>query len=283
MEVIKPDTIIKNLEDAVINPYINLKPIVGIVSSTDPTRNENYYIQQIQKCAEFFNTEVIVKQAKSLVQASQFLNDFKRDPYMCGIINAADFGNGNQSLNDTIPVRLDVNCYSAATAGQFIKSTDPVSYRLGPCGAIAACKVLEYSGMDMERKRIAILGYSSRFCRPVAETLCRKKAIITVYPEILEDINLSNYDIVISSLFDKRRCLVPELWKDGFNRTTHIIDAGTNTDEEGRTLGNLLLEDFIPYNVSVAPLIGCIDKLALIVLFAKLFKNAAQINGVFYE
>lgn len=258
MEVIKPDEIIKNLEEAVITPYINLKPIVGIISSSSPSLNEAYYIRQIKRCAEHYNTEVVVKQAKNLVQASQLLNDFKREPYMCGIINAADFGNGNQSLNDTIPVRMDVNCYSALTAGQFIKSSDPVSYRLGPCGAIAACKVLEYSNIDIERKRIAILGHSSRFCRPMAETLCRRKGIITVYPEILkDDMNLSEYDIVISSLFDERRCLVPDLWKDGFSRTEYVIDAGTNTDKEGRTLGNLLLEDFIPYDVSIAPLIGC--------------------------
>lgn len=283
MRIIKPDKIISGLKDAVIIPNIHLNPVLGIIISENATLNEKYYVEKICEYGEKFNTKVIVKKAKNLVQASQFLNEFKRDPYMCGILNISNFGNGNQNLNDMIPTRLDVNCYSSATNGQFIRSEDPISYRLGPCAAVAAYKVLEYEEISLENKKVAILGHSIQVGRPLAEMMCGKNAIVTVYPSIPNNINLSEYDIVLSSLFEHGQCITPNLWKDGLEKTSYIIDIGTNTNENGETLGNLLLEDFVNYKVSIAPLVGCIDQLTLIALLAKLFKNSAQINGVFYE
>ena len=283
MKIIKPDKIVLELKDAVIDPNIHLNPILGIIISERATLNEKYYVERICKICENFNVKVVVKEAKNIVQASQFLNGFKRDPYMCGILNVSNFGNGNQNLNDMIPTRLDINCYSSATNGQFVRSLEPTSYRLGPCASVAAYKVLEYEEISLENKKIAILGHSVQVGRPLAEMMYGKNATVTVYPSISENINLSEYDIVLSSMFDQGQCLTPDLWKDGLEKTSYIIDIGTNTNENGETLGNLLPEDFASYNVSIAPLVGCIDQLTLIILLAKLFKSAAQINGVFYE
>lgn len=283
MKIIKPDKIISGLKEAVITPNINLSPVLGIIISEKASLNEKYYVDRICEYGKIFNTEVIVKKAQNLVQASQFLNEFKRNPYMCGIINISNFGSGNQNLNDMIPSRLDVNCYSSATNGQFIRSLDPTSYRLGPCAAVAAYKVLEYENISLENKKVAILGHSIQVGRPLAEMMCSRNATTTVYPSITEDINLSEYDIVLSSLFEQGQCLTPELWKNNLEKTSYIIDIGTNTNENGETLGNLFLEDFSDYDISIAPLVGCIDQVTLLTLFAKLFKNSAQINGVFYE
>lgn len=278
MELLTPDKPIHELEELIIKPYLHLKPSLGIILSENATPNEKYYAKSIQAASNKYDVDVIVKTCKGIPDAGFAISDLKRNQQIQGIVNLSNFGVGTQSLNDTIPLRLDVNAYSAITKGKLVVSDGTIGFRCGPCGAAAGLKILHYDNVDFEKKRIAILGRSIQVGRPLAEMICQQGASITVFNENLENIDLSRFDIVYNTI-NKPNYLDSSFWKNGTDKLEYIVDIGANADENGMTIGSIKTDDFLDIDCKIAPLVGCIDILTITVLFTKLFVNAATMSG----
>lgn len=278
MELLSPDKPILELEELVIKPHMNLNPTLGILLSQNATNNEKYYAKCIQEMAPKYNAEVITKTCKDITEAGFQITQFKRNPKVQGIINLSNFGLGNQNLNDMIPTRLDLNAYSSVTKGKLVTSNSSIGFRVGPCGAAAGLKMLQYEDINFENSRIAVIGRSIQVGRPLAEMLCQQGASITVFNENLKNIDLSRFDIVCNTV-NQHDFITADFWKEGFDNLKYIIDIGTNSDKEGHSIGSIKHDDFKEVNVKIASIVGCIDKLTLVILFSKLMVNAAVMNG----
>lgn len=278
MELLTSDKPIHELEELIIKPYLHLNPSLGIILSESATANEKYYAKSIQELGEKFNINVIVKTCSSIPDAGFAISELKRNPKIQGIVNLSNFGVGTQSLNDTIPLRLDVNAYSAITKGKLAVSDGAIGFRCGPCGAAAGLKILHYNNVDFEKKHIAVIGRSIQVGRPLAEMICQQGASVSVFNENFNDINLSYFDAVYNTV-NQPNYLDSSFWKDGTDKLEYIVDIGANADENGTTIGSVKLEDFENIDCKIAPLVGCIDRLTIIVLFSKLYVNAATMSG----
>lgn len=278
MELLAARKPITELVDLVIKPYEYLCPTLGIILSKDATLNEKYYAKSIKEMATKFNITVETIECKDIPEAGYAIAKLRKNPKVQGIINLSNFGHGTQNLDDTIPTRLDINAYSSTTRGKLVSSEGELGFRCGPCGAAAGLKILQYENLDFENKRIAVIGRSIQVGRPLAEMLCQQGASISVFNENLKDIDLSRFNVVYNTV-NKADFITKSMWKNGTNNLEYLIDIGANANKEGATVGSIKIADFQEDKVKIAPLVGCIDQLTIIVLFTKLYVNAAIMAG----
>lgn len=287
MEYILPDPIIDKLEAQVIIPNTHLNPTLGVIIREDDGEDSFSYLRSIQGKAKKYNANVDVRIVKNAAIAADSINELKSNPGVYGIVNLSHFGGADRALNDMIPARLDIDCVSSYTLGSFLANTSNIGFRLAPCAAIACYKMIEhyYNDGDFSNTNVAILGRSIRVGRPLAEILCQKNATVTVFHSKSEIIGLSDYDIVVSAIGKPRFIRYYTHFWDGDEfpyKTRFVIDVGINVDEQGRLCGDVDIDSFpqeLKDKTNYTQVPGGIGKLATVILFTKLFTNAAKVMG----
>ena len=282
--ILSPNPVIDRLENEVILPNRHLNPTLGVIIKPNAPADDLSYFTSIQKKAEKYNVTLDVRQCDNPVEVQNAITLLKQNPAMCGIIILSHHSpSADMVIYNSIPTRLDIDCLSANTMGRLMTSTSNISYRLAPCAAVAAYKMLEYNGLDdLTGKTVAVLGRSLRVGRPLAEILCQKNATVTVFhTKSPDNRTLENFDIVISAIGQPKEITLDDDFYYS-NRKLHtniIIDVGINVDENGKVCGDVDFNSF-PDNFKITPVPGGIGKLATVVLFTKVFKNAInKISG----
>lgn len=291
MRALLPDKAIYALESQVITPNKMLNPTLGVIIRSDDSEDSRFYLRSIQKKGNQYNANVEVYECKNAIEASEAIIDLKHNPGVYGIINLSHFGGADRGLNNMIPMRLDIDCVSSNTLGNLLANPSNIGYRMAPCAAVSAAKLLEYEGYEsLDGMRVAILGRSLRVGRPLAEILVQKNATVTVFHSKSELRGLSQYDIVVSAIGKPKFVnYYTHFWVgDEYKfHTQYIIDIGTNPDENGKICGDIDVDSFEYVSKSdmccITPVPGGIGKLSTVVLFSKLFSNAANANGYYDE
>ena len=274
--ILSQNPVIDRLENEVILPNRHLNPTFGVVIKSNAPADDLSYFTSIQKKAEKYNVTLDVRQCDNPAEAQNAITHLKQNPAMCGIIILSHYSPGVDTvIYNSIPTRLDIDCLSANTMGRLITSTSNIGYRLAPCAAIAAYKISGYN--------VAILGRSLRVSRPLAEILCQKNATVTVFhTRSSKGKGLQDYDIVISAIGQPEEISFnnPYYFDDTETLyTKYIIDVGINVNESGKLCGDVDFNSF-PDTFCITPVPGGIGKLATVVLFTKVFKNAInKISG----
>lgn len=279
--ILSPNPVIDRLENEVILPNRHLNPTLGVIIKPNAPADDLSYFTSIQKKAEKYNVTLDVRQCDNPVEAQNAITQLKSNPAMCGIIILSHYSpSADMVIYNSLPTRLDIDCLSANAMGRLMTSTSNISYRLAPCAAVAAYKMLEYNGLDdLTGKTVAVLGRSLRVGRPLAEILCQKNATVTVFhTKSPENRTLENFDIIISAIGQPKEIT----YDDDFYYLDHkhiIIDVGINVDDNGKVCGDVDFNSF-PDNFRITPVPGGIGKLATVVLFTKVFTNAInKISG----
>ena len=285
MKLLTPDKAISALEDYVIKPNLPLFPTLGVIIKPGDKDSPDYiYLRSIEKKAAIYSAKVVVKEAANYKEAATAIQEMRHDHKINGIIILSHFGKDvDRALFNMIPPRLDIDCVSALTFGHLITSYSPVGYRHGPCAAVAAMKLLEYEGLtDLSEKKVAVIGRSLRVGRPLAEMLTQNNATVTCFHSQSGDFKnsceLFDYDIIISAVGK------PKIWNldaCGGGQERYFIDVGISTDENDSICGDFDIDSFENTDINITPVPGCVGKLATVVLFAKLYANAAYVYGDF--
>ena len=283
--ILSPQPAIDRLENEVILPNRHLNPTLGVIIKSNPPTDDLSYFTSIQKKSKKYNVTLDVRECDNPVEAQNAITQLKQNPAMCGIIVLSHYSpSADMVIYNSIPTRLDIDCLSANTMGRLMTSTSNISYRLAPCAAVAAYKILEYNGLeDLAGYNVAILGRSLRVGRPLAEILCQKNATVTVFhTRSSKGKGLQEYDIVISATGQPEEISFnnPYYFDDTeMLYTKYIIDVGINVNESGKLCGDVDFNSF-PDTFYITPVPGGIGKLATVVLFTKVFKNAInKISG----
>ncbi len=105
-----------------------------------------------------------------------------------------------------------------------------------PCCPLAVMDLLEYHKIDLEGKRVAVIGRSNTVGKPLAQMLLCRNATVTICHTKTMDLGaiLREQDIVISAA-GHARFVTADLLKDG----CIVIDVGTNQDEDGVFCGDV--------------------------------------------
>lgn len=150
---------------------------------------------------------------------------------------------------------------SGSMAGVFMDSGEGYP----PCTAAACMEILDYYGVELQGKKVTVMGRSLVIGKPVAMMAMRKNATVTICHSktAIEDFKAAgkNADIVIAAL-GKAKMIDAERLGSG----QVIIDVGINVDEDGKLCGDVNFDEAEPNASMITPVPGGVGSVTTAVL-----------------
>ena len=167
--------------------------------------------------------------------------------------------NPNKDLDGISPVNM-AKVYAGDETG------------FAPCTAEAVIEMLDYAGVDLKGKRVAVVGRSLVIGKPVAMLLMKKNATITVCHTKTIDMpgTCKNAEVIVAAA-GVAKMIDSSYVADG----AVVIDVGINVDEEGNLCGDVNFDDISGVASVVTPVPGGVGSVTTSVL-AKHLLAAAQ-------
>ena len=167
--------------------------------------------------------------------------------------------NPNKDLDGISPVNM-AKVYAGDETG------------FAPCTAEAVTEMLDYAGVDLKGKRVAVVGRSLVIGKPVAMLLMKKNATITVCHTKTIDMpgTCKNAEVIVAAA-GVAKMIDSSYVADG----AVVIDVGINVDEEGNLCGDVNFDDISGVASVATPVPGGVGSVTTSVL-AKHLLAAAQ-------
>lgn len=140
-----------------------------------------------------------------------------------------------------------------------------------PCTAEAVVEMLDYAGIDLTGKRVAVIGRSLVIGRPVSMLLMKKNATVTICHTKTVDMPkvCREAEIVVAAAGCAK--MVDETY---VNQNTVVIDVGINVDEDGNLCGDVAADKIADKASLVTPVPGGVGSVTTSVLAKHLMKAA---------
>ncbi|MDR0513709.1 MAG: bifunctional 5,10-methylenetetrahydrofolate dehydrogenase/5,10-methenyltetrahydrofolate cyclohydrolase [Coriobacteriaceae bacterium] len=177
-----------------------------------------------------------------------------------------------QAVCDALSPDKDIDAVSLLSlAGVF---TDADS-GFAPCTAAACREVLDFYGIALEGKKVAVVGRSLVVGKPLAMMLLRRNATVTLCHSRTADLPAvcQDADIVVCATGRAKA-----FGKAYFKAGQVVLDVGINFDEEGRLCGDVDFEAVAPLVAAITPVPRGIGAVTTSVLMAHAVA-AAELAG----
>lgn len=160
---------------------------------------------------------------------------------------------------------------SGSMAGVFMDSGEGYP----PCTAAACMEIMDYYGVELQGKKVTVMGRSLVIGKPVAMMTMKKNATVTVCHSKteIEDFKAAgrNAEIVIAAL---GRAKMVDADRLGENQV--IIDVGINVDEEGKLCGDVDFDGVESEAAMITPVPGGVGSVTTAVLMKHVIEAAGK-------
>jgi methylenetetrahydrofolate dehydrogenase (NADP+)/methenyltetrahydrofolate cyclohydrolase len=208
------------------------------------------------------NTEDLIKEIKKINYI----------PNMCGIIVQLPLPKNidTRIVLDAIDSSLDVDCLGRVASEKFYGGLTSVC----PPAAMACLKLLDFSGVSFEDKKILVLGQGSLVGKPVSHLLNLRGIFHDVVTSKSLDKKelIKQADIVISGI-GKGKYITGDMIKDG----ALLIDAGTS-ESNGSIVGDIDFESVKEKASFISPVPGGVGPVTIAMLFKNVLNVAKNKN-----
>ena len=165
----------------------------------------------------------------------------------------------------------DVDCMTdSSLAGVFTGS----GTGFPPCTAQACVEILDYYGVDVAGKNVAVVGRSLVIGRPVSMLLMNRNATVTIchsktanLPEICR-----NSDILIAAIGHAKF-----IGADYVSEGQTVIDVGINMDDDGKLCGDVDYDSVEPVVRAITPVPGGVGAVTTAVLAKHVIESAERL------
>jgi methylenetetrahydrofolate dehydrogenase (NADP+)/methenyltetrahydrofolate cyclohydrolase len=229
------------------------------------------YVQMKAKIAEsigidfheaFFSKSILTEE---LVVEIKKINDL---PNMCGIIVQLPLPEhiDKKIILDTIQPNLDVDCLGNINSQKFYQN----QYILGYPTALACLYLLDFLSLNLQNKKIVVLGQGELVGRPVTALLNFRNLNVQPIDTSTENKErlIKEADIIISAI-GRGKYLNSSMVK----KNVIIIDAGTSESGSG-IVGDVDLESAHQVASFISPVPGGVGPITLAMLFRNILKVA---------
>lgn len=173
-----------------------------------------------------------------------------------------------KSILDRIDPRKDLDGISAVNMAK-VYSGDESGY--APCTAEAVIEMLDFAGVDLKGKNVAVVGRSLVIGKPVSMLLMKKNATVTICHTKTVDMPgiCKKADIVVAAAG------VAKMINESYiGENAVVIDVGINVDEEGKLCGDVDFERITDTASMATPVPGGVGSVTTSVLAKHLMKAA---------
>lgn len=173
-----------------------------------------------------------------------------------------------KSILDRIDPRKDLDGISAVNMAK-VYSGDESGY--APCTAEAVIEMLDFAGVDLKGKNVAVVGRSLVIGKPVSMLLMKKNATVTICHTKTVDMPgiCKKADIVVAAAGAAK--MINESY---IGENAVVIDVGINVDEDGKLCGDVDFERIADTASMATPVPGGVGSVTTSVLAKHLMKAA---------
>lgn len=205
-------------------------------------------------------------------QLIEEVHKLKDIPNMCGLIVQLPLPAhiDKQKILDSIDQSIDVDCLGQDASMVFYNSSIDIGYPT----ALSCMKILDSLNINLEDKKIVVVGQGQLVGRPVAHLLKIRNlevSIVTRETDNKDEI-IKNADVIISGT-GAGKLLTGEKIKDG----AILIDAGTS-ESNGSIVGDVDLESVQGIASFVSPVPGGVGPVTVGILLQNVLKVAQKKN-----
>lgn len=183
-------------------------------------------------------------------------------------------------LQSPIPRELDINeAFRTISPEKDVDGFNPISVgrlTLGQdtfvsCTPYGIMKMFEEYNIDLEGKKVTILGRSNIVGKPLIQCCLSKNATVTVCHSKTKDLkeHTLNSDVIIAAI-GKANFLTADMVKDG----TVIIDVGINRLDDGKIVGDVDFENVLDKASHITPVPGGVGPMTIAMLMNNVIKAA---------
>ncbi|MEA4134541.1 bifunctional 5,10-methylenetetrahydrofolate dehydrogenase/5,10-methenyltetrahydrofolate cyclohydrolase [Mycoplasma sp. 2045] len=170
-----------------------------------------------------------------------------------------------QVILDAVPYDKDID--GLTTKNEFRLYNDTADKHFIPATARGVLELMEHYGIDVENKRVCVVGRSHVVGKPLAHIIKRKNANVSTYNEETGIKGIENADILIVAIGVAKYIKAHNV-KEG----AIVIDVGTNLDDKlsAELSGDVDFEDVKDKVAAITPVPGGVGPMTVVALMKNL-------------
>ncbi len=242
-----------------IKPNIAILGIIGNNAS-------NVYIRKIQKNCEKYGIGCDVKLAESEDDFIKTFNQIRKSETYTGIMFQQPLPNHLLNLINYVRAYQDIEGIGTNNMGKLFVGKDDA---IIPCTSKAVIEILDYYQINLEGKKVAVVGRSNIVGKPLIPQLLERNATVTICHSKTKRIEeeLKQADVVIMAI-GKANFLKKEHIKNG----VVLIDVGINL-KDGKIVGDIDFEDIKEKAYACTPVPGGVGVVTSTLLINNIIKS----------
>lgn len=189
-------------------------------------------------------------------------------------------------LQSPIPKGLDINeAFRAISPNKDVDGFNPVSVgklalnqdTFVSCTPYGIMKMFEAYNIELEGKKVIIIGRSNIVGKPLIQCCLNKNATVTICHSKTKDIkeHIKNADIIIAAI-GKPKYVTADMVKDG----AVVIDVGINRGEDGKITGDVDFENVSKKASYITPVPGGVGPMTIAMLLNNVLKATEKQNNI---
>lgn len=251
-----------------------ITPKLAIILVGDDKASKVYVRNKNKACEEVgieFQEHILEGEKTTQEDLIKLIQELNQDESVHGILLQSPIPR-HLDINEafrTISPQKDVDGFNPENVGKLCLGQDTFI----SCTPYGVMKMFEEYGIELEGKRVVIIGRSNIVGKPLIQTCLNKNATVTVchsrtrnLPEITKQA-----DILIAAI-GKSRYIKAEMVKDG----AVVIDIGINRGEDGKLTGDVDYGEVEKKASYITPVPGGVGPMTIAMLMNNVIKAASQ-------
>lgn len=179
-----------------------------------------------------------------------------------------------EAAKNAINPLKDVDCMGPINIAK-VFSGDETGF--APCTAEAVMEMLDHFGIELQGKRVAVVGRSMVVGKPLSMLLLKRNATVTICHTKTKNLEETcrNAEILIAAA-GKAKMITADFVSEG----TVVVDVGINVDSEGNLCGDVDYENVSPKAGSITPVPGGVGTVTSSVLARHVVRAARYLNRI---
>ncbi|MDU1413601.1 MAG: tetrahydrofolate dehydrogenase/cyclohydrolase catalytic domain-containing protein [Clostridium sp.] len=255
----------------------NILPHLGIVRVGN-REDDLAYERSAKKRMESIGIMCTVFQFPENIKQEEFVKELERINDNKGIHGILLFRPLPKHLNEKelqsiINPSKDVDCMNPINIAK-VFSGDEFGY--APCTAEAVMELLDYYNINVEGKRVTVIGRSMVVGKPLAMLMLKKNGTVTIChtkTNNLEEV-CREADILVAAA-GKAKVINERFVKED----SIVIDVGISVDDEGNICGDVDYESVVDKVAYITPVPGGVGSITTLVLAKHVMEGAKFLNS----
>jgi len=177
--------------------------------------------------------------------------------------------NENKVINSINP-RKDVDGFHPINMGKIFLEIFEEETDMIPATPYGIMKIIEYYNLDLEGKKVVVVGKSNIVGKPIAQLMLMKNATVTIAHKKTNNLaeHTKDADIIVVAV-GKEKLITADMVKEG----VIVIDVGMNRTEEGKIVGDVDFDSVKEKASFITPVPGGVGPMTVTMLLYNIVKT----------